>query len=111
MALELELEGVLDEERSAIVAAGQADVILGPVPVGFVWRISRAVVSSTSALVPIARLYKDRVNVANLVSGTDAGNFDEAEYPTGLQLQGGQRLIIRFTNATNGAECSASIEG
>ena len=60
------------------------------------WLVDHAVVTSNSALDSSVRLYAGGVADLNLLSGSDAGNFDEADWPNGLQLQPGQSLTVRW---------------
>jgi hypothetical protein len=111
VGLTLELEGFLDEIAQGDEGGGVVVAIFGPVPLGFTWEVDRAVVSSTSSTVTEARMFKDVVANHNLVSGSAAGNFDEADYSEPIRLQGGQRLIVRWTGASPGARSTARAEG
>jgi len=67
------------------------------------WLIDRAVVSCTSVADTALRLYDSQVSAGFLLSGSRTGNFDEADYPTGLQLQPLRQLVAVWTGATPGA--------
>lgn len=67
------------------------------------WLVDRAVVSCTSSTPTRVRLYEGQEAVGSLLSGSASGNFDEADYPTGVLLQSGMQLLAVWSNASDGA--------
>lgn len=74
------------------------------------WRITHAVVSSASTSASSARLYRDGVSVGNLRSGSNSGNYDEADYPLGLWIPQGSALVVQWTGVSAGAVCTLALQ-
>jgi hypothetical protein len=74
------------------------------------WRITRAVVSSTSGSTSQCRLYRDTVSLGSLRSGTNAGNYDEADYPAGLWVPPTAALVAQWSGVATGATCTLSVQ-
>lgn len=81
-----------------------------PVPRGYTMEIERIVISSTSSTATEARVFRDRVSDFNLESGTSQGEFDEGEFKPPILLAAGDRLVIRWTNASAGSQGRARIQ-
>lgn len=100
MVVELrERADYLPIKLEALVSGTTITVETERVPLGYVWEVERIVVSSTSVAATTARVYVNAVDQRNLRSGTDAGNFDEAEYDPPIRLAGGEILMIRWSSA------------
>lgn len=67
------------------------------------WLVDRAVASCAPADDDTAlRIYEGAVSPGRLLSGTRAGGFDEAEYPTGLLVQSGTQLLAVWSGVPAG---------
>lgn len=88
--------------RTPPAAGGTMTATADQVPGGQMWRIERAVCSSTSSAATALRLY-DAGATDVPCSGTDTGNYDEAEYPNGLLIDQGLQLTAVWTGASDGA--------
>jgi hypothetical protein len=84
-------------------AGGVARIDCGQLPEGELWLIDRAVVTCTSSTKTALRLYDSAVDNQRLISGSAAGNFDEADYPAGLALRPSSALIAVWSNAADGS--------
>lgn len=89
----------LPVQLEALVSGTTITVESERVPLGYVWEVERAVVSTNSVGLTTARVYINSVDQRNLRSGTDAGNFDEAEYSPPIRLASGERIVIVWSNA------------
>jgi hypothetical protein len=67
------------------------------------WLIERAVCYCDSSTATTLRLYRSGLAPTALRSGSDTGNFDEADYPRGLVLFEGSQLIAQWSGASTGA--------
>lgn len=89
--------------RTPNAAAGVAEVSGDQLGIGEMWSIQRAVVSSTSTTPSACWLYDANVDPSSLLSATDSGNYDEAEYPLGLLLGQSRTLLAHWTGISDGA--------
>lgn len=89
--------------RTPPAAGGVAEVYADQLDPGTMWSIQRAVVFSTSTAETSAWLYDGSADPANLLSATLSGNYDEAEYPSGLLLGQSRQLLAHWDGATDGA--------
>jgi hypothetical protein len=87
----------------AAAGSGTMRVVGAQVPPQEQWVIDRAVVSSTSTSTTSVRLYDGSVAPGLLLSGSNAGNYDEADYPAGLLLGATSQLLVVWTGAGDGA--------
>lgn len=94
----------------AAAGSGTMSVTFPQVDPGFLWSIQRAVVTSTSGAATRLRLYDSMVDPAFLLSGTDTGEYDEAEYPNGLLLDQGRQLVGVWTGASDGARGTVRLQ-
>lgn len=67
------------------------------------WLVDRAVVTCNSGAITTLRLYDTEVLPGRLLSGSAAGNFDEAEYPSGLLIRPQSALVAVWTGCDPGA--------
>lgn len=74
------------------------------------WLIDRAVASCTSTLDTSLRLYDGSADVNRLLTGSDRGNFDEADYPGGLLLEANGQLLAIWTGASTDAVGTISVQ-
>lgn len=74
------------------------------------WEIRSVTVQSTSSvLVPEARVYRNHEAGSALLGGSHTGTLDTARTET--DLRSGESLVIVWTGADVGAECTVTIEG
>jgi hypothetical protein len=85
--------------RTQPATGGTMTATADQVPGGQMWRIERAVCASTSTFATSLRLYDVAGDVP--CSGTDTGNYDEAEYPNGLLIDQGLQLSAVWTGASD----------
>lgn len=82
-------------------------VAIGPqVESGTMWAVQHAVCSSTSSTTTQLRIYDSQAaNLESLLSVSNGGNFDEADWPSGPGLLIGQsrQLVAVWSSATTGA--------
>lgn len=91
-------------------AAGRAVARVQPLRAFEQWEIRRLAVSSTSSvLVPTARIYRGSENPSRLVDGTHTGNLDQSD--THLNLANGEALICVWEGADVGSSCTFTVEG
>jgi hypothetical protein len=93
-------------------ADGSATVSAPTVEPGYMWAIQRAVSSSTSGKVPRLRLYDGSASAGNLLSGSNAGLYDEADYPAGpgMLVDQGRQLTAVWTGCDVGASCTLRLQ-
>lgn len=91
-------------------AGGVARVEFDQIDDGTQWLIDRAVASCTSGSVTSMRLYDTEPTAANLLSGTAAGNFDEADFPGGLLVRSLQTLVAVWTGCDTGAVATLRLQ-
>jgi hypothetical protein len=100
-----------DAAQVTLDSNGDGQVSFGPGRHGSRWTVTRvSVQTSTSTLVPEARIYRDSVGDATFISGTFVGSFDT---DSGLseELHQGERLIVRWTGGDSGAVATATWGG
>lgn len=94
-------------------AGGVATVELPQLADDELWVIGRSVVSCSSSTKTTLRFYESSVSPGRYLSGSIAGNFDEAEYPGvgGLQIAPATSLVAQWTGASNGAVGQLALQG
>jgi hypothetical protein len=77
------------------------------------WLIARAVVGCSSLTRTTLRLYESTADPGRYLSGSNTGNFDEADYPgaTGLQVPPSTSLVAVWTGASDGARGTLAVQG
>lgn len=91
-------------------ANGRAVARVQPLRAFEQWDIRRYAVSSTSSvLVPTARLYRGSETPSMLVDGTYTGTLDQSD--TQLTLANGEALICVWEGADVGAQCVFTVQG
>lgn len=102
----------LSESASAQAAAnGVARALLGPLRAFETWQVRRVTVSSTSTvLIPTARVYRGAVSPSRLIDGTYTGTLDSTD-TMDLELKSGDKLVAEWTGSDVGAVCTLTIEG
>lgn len=88
--------------RSQPAAGGQAIAYGEQLGSDYLWLIDHAVTSCTSSTDTALRMYAD-APTGFLLDGTDAGNFQVADWPAGLQLASGRQLCAVWSGASAGA--------
>lgn len=93
-------------------ADGTATVTGPQVDSGYMWAIQRAVASSNSTRAPQVRLYDGSPSPGNLLSGTNTGTYDEAEYAAGpgMLVDQGRQLIGVWTGCNPGDSCTLRLQ-
>jgi hypothetical protein len=91
-------------------AAGVARIDCDQLDSDELWLIDRAVVSCSSTAKTTLRLYDSGVDVLRLISGSSAGNFDEADYPGALVLRPSSQLVAVWSNADAGAVATLRLQ-
>lgn len=97
-------------QGSAAAVDGVAVVELDQLDPGEMWLIDRAVIVCDSDTDTAARLYVDGVDPSRIRSGSAWGNFDEAEYPSGLLLRPSSRLVARWDGCSAGATAALTLQ-
>lgn len=93
-------------------ATGVATVTGPQVDPGYMWAIQRATASSTSTRTPQLRIYDGSPSPANLLTGSDAGSYDEADFPAGpgLLVDQGRQLVAVWSGCDPGAACTLRLQ-
>lgn len=91
-------------------AGGRARVELRQVPQDERWLVDRVVVLCDSTTPTVAFLYLNDTEDRGVLDGTRVGNFDVADMSQPILLEGGTRLIVQWTGASNGAIGSARLQ-
>jgi hypothetical protein len=91
-------------------AGGIATARFGQLGTDEQWLIDRAVVSCSSTSGTTVRLYDGDPSVSRLLSGSNTGNYDEADYPQGLLLDAGGELVAVWSGAGDGAVGTISVQ-
>jgi hypothetical protein len=88
--------------------AGVGSLTFGPVPPGYLWRVTLIVGSSSSAAASVIRGYVGEARRRNGTLYASAGN--DFQDDTERVLGEGDSLLLRWTGATAGAEIAARME-
>jgi hypothetical protein len=99
----------LTASGTATIAGGTATIVISPSIQGEQWDITKLVVSSTSVAQTEVRIYRGTASDVNLIDGSYSGNQDVSD--TELTLLAGEVLTFQWTGGTNGATCTARLEG
>lgn len=100
-----------DSAQVTLDANGDGSLRLGPNRHGVRWIINRITVqTSTSTLVPMAKVYRGGIGDASFITGTFVGNFDVDD---GLneELNNGEYLTVAWTGGDPGAVATATWNG
>lgn len=97
--------------RSDPAAGGQATLTGRQLDLNELWLIDHAVCSSDSTTDTLLRLYETVIDPGMYLSGSDSGNFDEADYPGGLQIASSTSLVAVWSGASTGARGLLSVQG
>lgn len=84
-------------------ASGRAEIVYGPVPAARLWVVERLTIYCDSVTIPMFRWYVGDPHLYNIMEATDNGDFDAAEYPTGVPVGGGLYVRGVFTGAQAGS--------
>lgn len=85
-------------------------IALPAVPPGRMRVVQRIFVSTDSGTDTELRVFVGSPETNNLVSGSSAGNLNEAEYPQGLIVPAGVPLTLEWTGASADARATARIQ-
>jgi hypothetical protein len=96
--------------KSPAAVGSSCTALLPQLSSGEMWLVDRAVVTCTSAAATSVRLYDSSPDPNRLLSGSNSGNFDEADYPAGLLVESGSQLIAVWSNATAGAVGTINVQ-
>lgn len=101
----------LRESGSATAGSdGRAVCRVQPMRYGEEWRITRMTVQSTSStLVPVAKVYRGSEAASNLVDGSYTGTQDTSE--TSIRLMSGEALVCVFEGGDAGSQCTFNVFG
>lgn len=91
-------------------ADGVALVELPQLDPNELWLIDHAVVACDSLSATSVRWYADGVDPLRLLDGSAVGNFDVADWPTGLQLRPSSSLLVLWTGASDGAIGTVTVQ-
>jgi hypothetical protein len=67
------------------------------------WLIDHATIRCDSVTDTALRWYDSAVGAPNLVDGSDSGNFDVGDWPSGLLVRPSSVLIAQWTGCSTGA--------
>lgn len=84
-------------------AGGACSLALPDVEANELWLIDHMVVACDSTTPTTLRLYNGREDPLGLLDGSDRGNFDVADWPTGLHLASTRFLLAVWSGASDGA--------
>lgn len=91
-------------------ANGRAVTRVQPMRYGEEWRVTRMTVQSTSTtLVPTAKVYRGSEAASNLIDGTWTGTQDVSELS--VRLMSGEALVCVFTGGDVGSVCTFNVFG
>lgn len=101
----------LNEGKLQIADAnGRAVVEFQPLRAGEDWHIVRTSIQNAGVNnVPEARVYRGIESPTTLVEGTFSGNMDTSD--TVIDLRNGERLLVVWSGADAGSQCSATVDG
>lgn len=96
--------------QSPPAAGGSAQIVLPQLAYNERWELTHMVVGCTSATPTSLRLYRDNVANPNLRDGSSTGNFDVADWASGLKLLASSGLIAVWNGATDGAIATLTLQ-
>lgn len=101
----------LDEAVTAVAdALGIARVSIGPLRAFETWHVTSTTLASTSsALIPVAKLYRGAEMPSRLIDGTYTGTLDTTD--TVYDLRSGDKALAVFTGCDVGAQCTITVQG
>lgn len=97
--------------RSSPAYAGQAVLDAGQLDSDVLWMIDHTVVSCDSLTRTVLRFYESAADPTRYLSGSNTGNFDEADYPGGLQVAPATSLVAVWSGASDGARGLLALQG
>ena len=101
----------LAESASAAAdASGTARISLGPLRAFERWHVvSTTVTSTSSVLVPTAKVYRGAEAPSRLIGGTFTATLDTTD--TAYDLRAGDKAVVVFSGCDVGAICTVTVEG
>lgn len=101
---------LFESGRATVDASGIARVRMGPRRAFERWQLRRISIQSTSStLVPEARLYSGGESTSNLIDGTYDGVLNHTD--TDRELANGEDVVCVWSGADVGATCTLTLEG
>lgn len=91
-------------------AGGLITIDVGQLDGSTRWVLTHAVTSCTSTSATLMRLYFGSVNPAGFRDGTDAGNFNVADWSPGLFVPEGTDLIAQWSGCSDGASAALALQ-
>lgn len=91
-------------------SGGIAEIDLDQLPADTRWVLTHMVVGCTSTSTTSLRLYLDQVANNALRDGTDAGNFNVADWAPGLMIPPSRTLIARWSGCSDGAIATLTLQ-
>lgn len=105
------VETPLAESQTAVAGAdGIARVSMGPLRSFERWDVRTTTVASTSStLVPTARVYRGAESPSRLIDGTYNGALNTTD--VAYSLRSGEKVVTVWTGCDVGAQCTVTLEG
>lgn len=91
-------------------AGGLATLDVGQLDGSTRWVLTHAVASCTSSTATVMRLYFGSTTPAGFRDGTDAGNFNVADWTPGLFVPEGTDLIAQWSACSDGALATLALQ-
>lgn len=89
---------------------GRAVARIGPQRAFETWNVTRLTVQSTSStLVPTAKVYQGLITDSLLIDGTYTGTLDHTD--TSIRLESGHDIIVVWEGGDVGSECTFTVQG
>lgn len=105
---------VIDRKRVTLRATADASgtaTATGPdIPSRQRWVLEQATIACTSTSATKLRLFDGAASPANQLDGSNAGNYDNADWSPGLIVSAGSRLVAQWTGATTGAVATMNVQ-
>jgi hypothetical protein len=98
------------QRRSEPAADGLATIELQQLGPDEIWLVDHMVVVCDSTAPTVLRLYAGTVSPLALLDGSDSGNFDVAEWPTGLLVSQSTSLIAQWSGVDDGATAVLTLQ-
>lgn len=103
----------LEESGSVVLDAGGDGTVELLVPYSQRWHVSRITVSTVIQIPPIPRavVYRNSVAAAAIVDGTYTGSQDTSDLNTPAVFEGGEKIVVRWTDGTVGDTATVNVAG
>lgn len=97
--------------RSDPAAGGRASIDAGQLDPDEMWLVDHMVVWCDSAPATTVRLYESMADPLRLLDGSRTGNFDVADWPSGLQVRPSTSLLAVWEGAGQGSRGVLTLQG